>query len=109
MDLRNKKGAIAVYALLSIAVFIALVFSLYIIVSSRHKSQLKAASDIKREAEQQILDEKIEVIENPVEIFIYDKEHMQFKGSNEFVYIPEENKFYKFTPSAIYIDDHIDL
>lgn len=108
MNLQNKQGAVAVYALLSIAVFTALVFSLYIVVNSRHKAQLQTAADIRREAEQNILDEEIEIIENPKEIFIYNEEHLQLKGTNDFVYIPEENKIYRFTDTATYIEDHFD-
>ncbi len=108
MDLqRRKKGAVAVYALLSIAVFVALVFSLYVVVNSRHKNQLKTAADIRREAEQQILEDQIEIIEDPVEIYLYNKDHIDLKSTNIYVYIPEENKIYKFTDTAIYIDEHL--
>lgn len=102
MDFRSKTGSVAVYSLLSVTVFIALLFSLYLVVNARHKTQLKTAEDIRREAEQYIGDSEIEIVEDPEEIYIYQDYQNDKINSNDYVYIPEENKIYKFTTTAKY-------
>ena len=102
MNFRSKKGAVAVYAFLSMIILTTILLSIYFIVSIRHRSQLKTVADIRREVEQYNLNSEIEIIENPTEIPIYDETLVEKMGFGEYVYIPQEDKIYKFTDTAIY-------
>lgn len=104
MDFNSKKGAIAVYAFLAITVLIALVFTLYLVVSARYKTQLKSAKEIKEEVAEYIQSKEVEIIENPTEIYLYQQYQYDQMNSNKYVYIPEEDKIYKFTTTAIYLN-----
>lgn len=109
MDIRSKKGSVAVYAFLSLTVLIALLFALYLGVSARHRSQIKSAQAIKEEVLKYAEENDIEIIENPDEIYLYEKYQYQKKGSDEYVYIPQEDKIYKFTATARYLNEEIFL
>lgn len=109
MRLKNKKGSVAVYAILSLTILISFLFSLYVVVTSRHKNQLKASQDIKREIKDDTKSNEIEVVENPVKIDLHYneayKKHVDYvidNNSDRYVYIKEENKIYKFTPTSQY-------
>lgn len=104
MKIKSKNGSVAVYALLSITVLVALLFSIYFIVNIRHKNQLKTASDIRREVEEYNEKDKIEIIEDPFEIYIYEEWQIDKIKTNEYVYLAQENKIYKFTDTARYIN-----
>ena len=105
MNFRSKKASVAVYALLSVTIFTAFLFSLYVVVNSRHKAQLEETSKIRQEMEDEVRNNEIEIVEDPEVIDLHDNpEYNDFIDSNDYKLIKEENKIYKFTDGAEYIN-----
>ena len=107
MNFKSKKGSVAVYALLSLGILIALLFSIYLVVNARYRSQLKTATNIKIEAEEYNIENDVEIIDDAVEIYLYEPWQLEKMGTNEYVYIAQENKIYKFTNTAKYLNKYM--
>lgn len=107
MNFKSKRGSVAVYALLSLGILIALLFSIYLVVNARYRSQLKTATNIKIEAEEYNIENDVEIIDDAVEIYLYEPWQLEKMGTNEYVYIAQENKIYKFTNTAKYLNKYM--
>lgn len=102
-NFNEKKGAVAMYAFLSIMFFVALLLLIYYIIAAKYKSELRKQIKIQDYIAQDVNKNKLNIAENPPEIYIYTERQLEFAGSEEYVYIPQDDIIAKFTKTAQYI------
>ncbi len=97
--LKNEKGSITIYVIITMLFFSVFIMSIYIINSRKFATQLEANADVKSIYEKDGAEKTYvsHFAADDEEIPIYTREQLLSIGSEDRVYIAQEKKIYKFT------------
>ena len=97
--LKNEKGSITIYVIITMLFFSVFIMSIYIINSRKFATQLEANADVKSIYEKGGAEKTYvsHFAADDEEIPIYTRELLLSIGSEDRIYIAQEKKIYKFT------------
>lgn len=97
--LKNEKGSITIYVIITMLFFSVFIMSIYIINSRKFATQLEANADVKSIYEKDGAEKTYvsHFAADDEEIPIYTREQLLSIGSEDRIYVAQEKKIYKFT------------